>query len=114
MRLAFSVYAMLKPEILIIDEALAVGDVQFQQKCYSHLQHSLKDCSKLFVTHDLAALTAIADRVLVMDKGQLLFDGNKKMDCEFTINYFTASIIRRTFPLRPKQIFLINKKKAFK
>ena len=78
MRLAFSVFALLSPEVLIIDEALSVGDIRFQQKCYSHLQNNLNSNCKLFVTHDLAAVSSIADRVLVMNDGCLVFDGNTK------------------------------------
>ncbi|MBO9484013.1 ABC transporter ATP-binding protein [Salinisphaera sp. G21_0] len=75
MRLAFSVHAILEPEVLIIDEALSVGDIYFQQKCFSHLKYNLTGCSKIFVTHDMVALSALTERVVIIDGGYLVFDG---------------------------------------
>jgi ABC-type polysaccharide/polyol phosphate transport system ATPase subunit len=74
-RLAFAVATNLNPDILIIDEALAVGDTAFQQRCYSHLRTRLGHATKLFVTHDLATLATMTERVIVLDGGRLAFDG---------------------------------------
>lgn len=75
-RLAFSVAINVEPDVLIVDEALSVGDVFFQQKCFAFMKNSLQNTTKLFVTHDLATLTQLTDRVFVMKKGQILYDGN--------------------------------------
>lgn len=77
-RLAFAVSAHVDPEILIVDEALSVGDVLFQQKCFAHLNGPLKDTTKLFVTHDFATLSMVAERSIVLHKGKVLFDGKTK------------------------------------
>jgi ABC-type polysaccharide/polyol phosphate transport system ATPase subunit len=74
-RLAFAVAANVSPDILIVDEALAVGDVFFQQKCYSHMRHALAGATKLFVTHDMNALSTMTDRIIVIDRGRITFDG---------------------------------------
>lgn len=82
MRLAFSVMVHLKPELLIIDEALSVGDVFFQQKCNRFMRDELTDCTKIFVSHDLVAVSDFCERVLVLDKGRLIFDGPVKEGIE--------------------------------
>jgi lipopolysaccharide transport system ATP-binding protein len=75
-RLAFSVAAHLEPEILLVDEVLAVGDVAFQKKCLDKME----DVSKagrtvLFVSHNMAAVEGLCRRGLVMDAGRIVFDG---------------------------------------
>jgi ABC-type polysaccharide/polyol phosphate transport system ATPase subunit len=75
-RLAFAVAIHIVPDILIIDEALAVGDIFFQQKCYDHIANSMQDATKILVTHDLASITRLANRCLVIDSGKLIFDGS--------------------------------------
>ena len=76
-RLAFAVMTLLSPDILIIDEALAVGDCFFQAKCYSHLRKLLNNgVSLLFVSHAQPVVTALCDRCILLEKGQLRFDGN--------------------------------------
>lgn len=75
-RLAFAVAAHLNSEILLIDEVLAVGDAKFQKKCLGktkELSHSNK--TVLFVSHNMYAVKALCPRVIVIDKGRLVFDG---------------------------------------
>lgn len=76
-RLGFSVAIHTNPSVLIVDEALAVGDIGFQQKCYSRLK-SMKAAgvSILLVTHDISAVTQLCDRGLVIDRGSLVFNGD--------------------------------------
>ena len=75
LRLAFAVSTLLLPEILIIDEALAVGDCFFQAKCYSHLHKLLKQgVALLFVSHSQAVVTSLCSRCLLLHKGDLLLD----------------------------------------
>ena len=74
-RLAFSVAVNVKPEILIVDEALSVGDVRFQQKCYRKIREFTKNGTVLFVSHDTGAISSFCDRVIWMDKGKIYKEG---------------------------------------
>ena len=74
-RLAFATAVHVVPDLLIVDEALAVGDVFFQQKCFDYLTNELGATTKIIVTHDLASAVRLADRCLVMERGRVVFDG---------------------------------------
>ncbi len=78
-RLAFAVAINIDPEILIVDEALAVGDVFFQAKCY-HKFEEFKKLGKtiLFVSHDLTSIAKYCDRVILLNKGVKLAEGSPK------------------------------------
>lgn len=78
-RLAFAVAINIDPEILIVDEALSVGDVFFQSKCY-HKFEEFKKMGKtiLFVSHDLGSITKYCDRAILLNKGHKLFEGTPK------------------------------------
>ncbi len=76
-RLAFAVAAHLEPEILVVDEVLAVGDAQFQKKCLGKMQSVGRDGrTVLFVSHNMAAIEGLCDRVIVLQGGTKVFDGN--------------------------------------
>ena len=74
-RLAFAVAMSAEPEILLIDEALSVGDIYFQQKCWKRLRELKERCTVLMVSHDLTALTKFCGRILLLHQGVLRFDG---------------------------------------
>ncbi|MDD6010084.1 MAG: ABC transporter ATP-binding protein [Lachnospiraceae bacterium] len=78
-RLAFAVAINIDPEILIVDEALSVGDVFFQSKCY-HKFEEFKEQGKtiLFVSHDLSSIAKYCDRVILLNKGIKLDEGGPK------------------------------------
>lgn len=78
-RLAFAVAINIEPEILIVDEALSVGDVFFQAKCYRKFEE-FKQSGKtiLFVSHDLSSVSKYCDRVVLLNKGVKLAEGNPK------------------------------------
>ena len=78
-RLAFAVAINIEPEILIVDEALSVGDVFFQAKCY-HKFEEFKKAGKtiLFVSHDLSSIAKYCDRVVLLNKGVKLGEGEPK------------------------------------
>lgn len=78
-RLAFAVAINIEPEILIVDEALSVGDVFFQAKCY-HKFEEFKAMGKtiVFVSHDLSSISKYCDRVFLLNKGNLLGEGSPK------------------------------------
>ena len=76
-RLAFSVAAYLEPEILIIDEVLAVGDASFQKKCLGKMDDVAKSGrTVLFVSHNMEAIMSLCTRVIWIDKGEIIRDGN--------------------------------------
>ncbi|HAT89234.1 MAG TPA: ABC transporter ATP-binding protein [Roseburia sp.] len=70
-RLAFAAAVNVKPEILIVDEALSVGDVRFQQKCYRKIREFKKNGTVLFVSHDTGAISSFCDRVIWLDGGKI-------------------------------------------
>jgi lipopolysaccharide transport system ATP-binding protein len=75
-RLAFAVAAHLEPEILIIDEVLAVGDIAFQKKCLGKMNEVAKaGRTVLFVSHDLSAVNALCERSLLLHEGAIVVDG---------------------------------------
>jgi len=76
MRLAFSVATCERPDILIVDEALAVGDVFFQQKCFDRIRSfTASGTTLLFVSHSMGTVMGICDRALYLRHGRLAFDG---------------------------------------
>lgn len=81
-RLAFSLAVHVEPEILVIDEALGVGDFLFQQKCSRFIRERLAGTTKLLVSHDLPSISSLADRTIVLSKGQLVFEGETKKAIE--------------------------------
>ncbi len=75
-RLAFSVAAHLEPDILIVDEVLAVGDQQFQMKCLQKMEEAMSQGrTVLFVSHDMRAIRRLCKRVLFLDQGRIVHDG---------------------------------------
>lgn len=78
-RLAFAVAAHLEPEILVIDEVLAVGDAEFQKKCLGKMGEVAKGGrTVLFVSHNLGAVQALCPRCLLIQNGRVSFDGNSE------------------------------------
>ena len=77
MRLAFSVAAHLEPEILLIDEALAVGDTSFRAKCRRKIKEFLAHgCALVLVSHDAAIISDLCDRAIWLDRGRMADDGD--------------------------------------
>jgi lipopolysaccharide transport system ATP-binding protein len=75
-RLAFAVAAHLEPEILIVDEVLAVGDASFQKKCLGKMEDvGQEGRTVLFVSHNMAAITRLCERVILLDQGHVIADG---------------------------------------
>jgi ABC-type polysaccharide/polyol phosphate transport system ATPase subunit len=78
-RLAFSTAVSVEPDILIVDEALSVGDAKFQRKCYQHMEDlRSKGRTILFVSHDPRPITGFCDRALLLDQGRLIADGDPR------------------------------------
>lgn len=100
MRLAFAVVTAHRPELLIVDEALSVGDAHFQQKCFERIRDFRRAGSGLlFVSHDLNAVKLLCDRVLVLDHGTCVFQGEPEAAAVF-YNQLIARLDDGT-PARP-------------
>ncbi len=81
MRLAFAVAVNVQPDVLIIDEALSVGDVFFSQKCFQRIREIVhRGATLIFVSHDMGAVQSLCDRALLLSQGNLMFDGAPE-DC---------------------------------
>jgi lipopolysaccharide transport system ATP-binding protein len=75
-RLAFSVAAHLEPDILLLDEVLAVGDLAFQRKCIEHAKElQRRDATILFVSHNMFSIKTMCERVIYLRKGEIQYDG---------------------------------------
>ena len=73
LRLAFAVAAHLEPEILVVDEVLAVGDAEFQRKCLGKMSDVAHEGrTVLFVSHNMSAILRLTEETIVLDKGQLV------------------------------------------
>lgn len=92
-RLAFAVAAHLEPEILIVDEVLAVGDAQFQKKCLGKMEEVGKEGrTVLFVSHNMGAIKSLCSRGMLLNEGHLIFNDS----AETVINkYLTDTILHR-------------------
>lgn len=89
LRLAFAVAAFLEPEILIIDEVLAVGDAEFQKKCLNKMEDVSKDGRTiLFVSHNMGAVKELCRRGIFLSKGKVAADKNMNE----AINYYTQEL----------------------
>jgi len=91
-RLAFAVIAHVDADILVIDEALAVGDAFFTQKCMRFLRRFQQTGTVLFVSHDSSAIRSLCDRVIWLDRGVMRESGSAKTVC---MSYFEAFYRKR-------------------
>lgn len=92
MRLAFSVATVRRPDVLIVDEALSVGDAYFQHKSFERIRAFRKDgTTLLIVSHDRAAMQSICDRAILLDSGRLAKQGTP----EEVMDYYNALIAER-------------------
>jgi lipopolysaccharide transport system ATP-binding protein len=95
LRLAFSVAINLEPDILLADEVLAVGDLEFQERCLRRVQQAGREdgLTVLFVSHDMAAVRRLCDRTLWLDHGEIAADGGTD---EVIAAYEAAAMARFT------------------
>ena len=91
-RLGFSVVAFMDPDILLIDEVLAVGDKNFQEKCLLRMHKFAKSNKTLiFISHNLEAIKKMCSRVIVLDGGRILFQGNTEQAIKKYLDLFSKS-----------------------
>jgi lipopolysaccharide transport system ATP-binding protein len=92
-RLAFSIAAHVDPDMLVLDEVLAVGDMQFQRKCFGKMEELGRAArSVIFVSHDLAAVSSLCNRCIVLDSGQIAFDGSS---AKAVVKYYETTTVAR-------------------
>jgi lipopolysaccharide transport system ATP-binding protein len=100
-RLAFSMFVFLEPEVLIVDEALSVGDIFFQQKCFAKMREMLSsDTTCLFASHDMAAIQNLCQRAIFLNHGEVDFEGTP----EETVSRYFSKISKRTATLGPLEM----------
>ena len=87
-RLGFAVAAFLEPEILVVDEVLAVGDAEFQKKAIGKMQDVSRGEGRtvLFVSHNMAAVRSLCQRGVVLEDGEMVFDGTAEEAVEYYVN----------------------------
>jgi ABC-type polysaccharide/polyol phosphate transport system ATPase subunit len=94
-RLAFSIFAFFEPDVLIIDEALAVGDAAFQRKCFRRMEELVADSNRavILVSHDLQSIIKLCERVYWIDHGVIVQSGDPSIVCQ--------EYLRETFSRSP-------------
>lgn len=91
-RLAFSVATAIRPDILIVDEALSVGDTYFQHKCFARIrQFKEQGTTLLFVSHDPGAVKTLCNRAILLDEGRIIHDGPP----QDVLDYYNALIAKQ-------------------
>ena len=100
-RLAFAVAAYLEPEILIIDEVLAVGDAAFQKQCLNKMQDvGQEGRTVLFVSHNMPAVTRLCERCILLNNGQVIQDGDAEDVVSSYLNAGHGTTAQKTWPER--------------
>ena len=108
-RLGFSVAIQMQPDILIVDEVLAVGDIKFRTKCFRKIQELLKNTAVILVSHSMPQISKMSKSLLVMDKGKIRYHGE---EIARGINIFLenqkteVSSISETNDIKVKEIYI--------
>ena len=103
-RLAFAVIAHVDADVLVIDEALAVGDAFFSQKCMRFLRTFMKTGTVLFVSHDTGAIKNLCSRAIWLEKGEAHQEGNPKDICELYLEAFYVAQQGKSSTTKLKEI----------
>jgi len=106
-RLAFAVAAHMEPEILIVDEVLAVGDAEFQKKALGKMQNvtSNEGRTVLFVSHNMGSISHLCNRGIVLDKGIISYEGNQND----AINFYTENQLNKLIYFSNTGLFNLTK-----
>ncbi len=109
-RLAFAVAINIDPEILIVDEALSVGDVFFQNKCYRKFEDFKKQGKTiLFVSHDLSSISKYCDRVVLLEKGKKIGEGEPKEMIDMYKKVLVGQLDRKADTAKSAKLFAGSK-----
>jgi lipopolysaccharide transport system ATP-binding protein len=115
MRLAFAVAAHMDPQILLVDEVLAVGDAAFQQKCVRKMRNVAGEGrTVLFVSHNFEAVASLCSRCILLQRGKVIMDGPPQPTIEMALaqyqmpapEQFTLQVLRRNDVPRPRAIHI--------
>ncbi|RMF29403.1 MAG: ATP-binding cassette domain-containing protein, partial [Chloroflexi bacterium] len=99
LRLAFAVAAHLEPEILLVDEVLAVGDARFQRKCLNKMEEvGQEGRTVLFVSHSMPSITRLCERVILLDEGRIIADGPAHQVVSAYLNSGLGTTAAREWP----------------
>jgi lipopolysaccharide transport system ATP-binding protein len=120
LRLAFAVAAFLEPEILVVDEVLAVGDAEFQRKCLGKMSDVAHEGrTVLFVSHNMSAIMRLTEETIVLDKGQMVYRAPTAEAVDYYLSSGLAQSGERYWlpdeipssaaPFRPIAIRLLNR-----
>lgn len=101
-RLAFAVIAHVDADILVVDEALSVGDAFFTQKCMRFLRRFMKTGTVLFVSHDTGSVKGLCSHAFWLEKGQVFREGEPKEVCEFYLEAFIEAQQGKSYTTRLK------------
>lgn len=104
-RLGFGIATSSEPDILILDEVLAVGDFNFQQKCLAKINYMRENISMIFVSHSMNSVRLFCDNVLVLDKGENVFFGK----ADDGIKYYLEKEEKKKIELKKKEIKVSTK-----
>jgi lipopolysaccharide transport system ATP-binding protein len=110
-RLAFAVAAHLEPEILIVDEVLAVGDAQFQKKCLGKMEQVGKEGrTVLFVSHNTSAVTHLCSKAVLLNAGSVVTTG----DAESVVDHYISSLTIGALPPQPDVVIQDSKRETIR
>ncbi len=105
-RLGFAIATAIKPDLLLLDEILAVGDANFRTKCYQRIGKVIESSAVIFVTHDVVQTSRICDSAIVLDKGKNRFHGDTEEGIE---KYLEGSMSPRSFkPIAVKDADVVD------
>jgi lipopolysaccharide transport system ATP-binding protein len=121
LRLAFSVAAHLEPEILVVDEVLAVGDAEFQRKCLGKMNDVAEEGrTVLFVSHDMSAISRLTEETIVLDEGKIIYHAPTPEAIDFYMSSGFSKTGERVWqeeeippqaaPFKPIAVRMINNK----
>lgn len=104
-RLAFAVSINVDPDILIVDEALSVGDTRFQKKCYRKMEEFKKEKTIILVTHDIGVISKFCDRVAWIEKGHLKDIGDPiEISKQYTAYVMQSQLVQEDIENKPTEV----------
>jgi ABC-type polysaccharide/polyol phosphate transport system ATPase subunit len=97
-RLGFSVATHIEPDILLMDEVLAVGDFRFRQKCLDKINEMRERMSTIFVSHSMGYISLFCDRAIVLDKGTMAYEGEVDDAIKYYVDEIEVNKDKKTVP----------------
>jgi len=98
-RLGFSVAANIRPDILLVDEVLAVGDIGFRAKCYNRIAEIMENCAVVIVSHHMPAIARVSSKCMVLNSGHSIFQGTPEKAIEKYNSLFDEEKVDIQHPL---------------